>query len=148
MGTPLQTVWDSFLARITADDWMNETIMDVVKQDWRQLLDMSIYRVKYPRVSLSIDNATESFTATLTSSEIQLLAIFMKHEWLKRCIADWENVKQSYTDRDFSQANLLDKLVKLGEQVAKECAEAYKIYDRAVDGKPFDFGQLAGKQTT
>jgi hypothetical protein len=34
----------------------------------------------------------------------------MKVEWLNRCIMTWENVKPLYVERDFSQANLLDKL--------------------------------------
>ena len=147
MGTPLQKVWDAFLARIKGDDWMYEEDMNIVEQDWRQLLDISIFRFKHPRISLEIDDESSAFVNTLTSSEIQLLAVFMKHEWIKRCIADWENVKQLYTDRDFSQANQLDKLIKLGDQVEMESVKMYGVYDRAVNGKPFDFTQLAGKKT-
>jgi hypothetical protein len=44
----------------------------------------------------------------------------MKHEWIKRCIASWENIRQLYTSKDFSQANHLDKLNKLEVQVALE----------------------------
>ena len=29
----------------------------------------------------------------LTNDEIQLLALYMKHEWIKRCIASWENIR-------------------------------------------------------
>ena len=42
-----------------------------------------------------------------------MLALYMKHEWIKRCIASWENIRQLYTSKDFSQANHLDKLNKL-----------------------------------
>jgi len=33
----------------------------------------------------------------------------MKCEWLNRTILTWENVKPLYVERDFSQANLIDK---------------------------------------
>ena len=45
--------------------------------------------------------------------EIQIIANLMKAEWLARTIATWENVKVMYDERDFSQANLLDKFIKL-----------------------------------
>jgi hypothetical protein len=46
----------------------------------------------------------------LSNFEIQILAGYMKCEWLERTILSWENVKPLYVERDFSQANLLDKL--------------------------------------
>jgi hypothetical protein len=64
--------------------------------------------------------AVYQFTDDLTNDEIQLLAVYMKHEWIKRCIASWENIRQLYTSKDFSQANHLDKLNKLEVQVALE----------------------------
>ena len=41
---------------------------------------------------------SEGFEGDLSQDEIQLLAIFMKHEWIKRCIATWENIRQLYAD--------------------------------------------------
>jgi len=84
---------------------------------------MSIFRFKYPRISLEIeensdDPNTYQFTEDLTNDEIQLLALYMKHEWVKRCIASWENIRQLYADKDFSQANHLDKLNKLEAAIA------------------------------
>jgi hypothetical protein len=34
----------------------------------------------------------------------------MKCEWLNRTLMTWENVKPLYEERDFSQANLIDKI--------------------------------------
>ena len=152
MATPLLRVYDAFLARITADEWTLEEELAIVERDWRQLLKMSIFRFKYPRVSLEIEETGEStgvfqFTEDLTNDQIQLLALYMKHEWIKRCIASWENIRQLYADKDFSQANHLDKLNKLQAAVALEVQHAEGIYDRSRVKRPASlFRKLAGKK--
>lgn len=159
MATPFLTVYEAFLGRITADEWMLEEELAIVERDWQQLLDMAIFRFKYPRVSLKkleIDPNPEDcidrtfsccFEGDLNQDEIQLLALYMKHEWIKRCIASWENIRQLYADKDFSQANHLDKLNKLQEAVKDEVHEAEGIYDRSRDKRPASlFKKLAGKK--
>lgn len=108
MATPFLKVYDAFLARITADEWTLEEELAIVERDWQELLKIAIFRFKYPRVSLDIEEITlgESsneepspqlktyqFIGDLTNDEIQLLALYMKHEWVKRCIASWENIR-------------------------------------------------------
>ena len=56
----------------------------------------------------------------------------------------WENVKPLYEERDFSQANLLDKLESALEAEKKSARERESIYYRSRNGKPFDFSRLAG----
>ena len=155
MATPLPVVYDAFLARITADEWTLEEELAIVERDWRELLKMAIFRFKYPRVSLEIEepeNGTApmhayQFKSDLNNDEIQLLALYMKHEWVKRCIASWENIRQLYADKDFSQANHLDKLNKLEAAVADEIWKAEGIYDRSRGKRPADlFKKLAGKK--
>ena len=149
MATPLLKVYDAFLARITADQWTLEEELAIVERDWRQLLKMSIFRFKYPRVSLDIEEVDEmpQFTEDLTNNQIQLLALYMKHEWVKRCIASWQNIRQLYADKDFSQANHLDKLNKLEAAIALEVQHAEGIYDRSREKRPADlFKRLAGKK--
>lgn len=151
MATPFVRVYDAFLARITADEWTLEEELAIVERDWRQLLKMSIFRFKYPRVSLEIEESTDEnsvyqFTEDLTNDQIQLLALYMKHEWVKRCIASWQNIRQLYADKDFSQANHLDKLNKLEAAIALEVQHAEGIYDRSRFKRPADlFRKLAGK---
>ena len=151
MATPFVQVYDAFLARITADEWTLEEELAIVERDWRQLLKMSIFRFKYPRVSLEIEESTDEnsvyqFTEDLTNDQIQLLALYMKHEWVKRCIASWQNIRQLYADKDFSQANHLDKLNKLEAAVALEVQHAEGIYDRSRFKRPANlFRKLAGK---
>ena len=159
MATPLSRVYDAFLARITADEWTLEEELAIVERDWQELLRMGIFRFKYPRVDLSIEevgtvvNDLEQlrqyqFTEDLTNDEIQMLALYMKHEWVKRCIASWENIRQLYTnDKDFSAANHLDKLIKLESAIALEVHKAEGIYDRSRFKRPANlFRKLAGKK--
>ena len=161
MATPFLKVYDAFLARITADEWTLEEELAIVERDWQELLQMAIFRFKYPRISLDIEeiNSEESeeedtphlkgyqFINDLTNDEIQLLALYMKHEWVKRCIASWENIRQLYADKDFSQANHLDKLNKLEAAVNLEIHKAEGVYDRSRAKRPADlFKKLAGKK--
>lgn len=143
---PVRNVYEAFLSRITADEWTLEEDIEIVERDWRQLLNSAIFRFKYPRVSLEI-NKNECFLDDVSDEEIQLLALYMKHEWVKRCVASWENIRQLYSDRNFSQANHLDKLNKLEAAVALEIHKAEGIYDRSRGKRPADlFKHLAGKQ--
>ena len=157
MATPFLKVYDAFLARITADEWTLEEELAIVERDWQELLQMAVFRFKYPRVDLEIEELDEpteeglspprQFKGDLTNDEIQLLALYMKHEWVKRCIASWENIRQLYADKDFSQANHLDKLNKLETAIALEVHKAEGVYDRSRSKRPADlFSKLAGKK--
>lgn len=145
MATPLKTIYDAFLAKVEADDWMlTEENQELVKKDWRMILDAAIVQFRYPRVSL--DYERNSFIEDLGNDEIQVLANLMKLEWIRRCIATWDNIRQLYSDKDFSQANFLDKLNKTGEQVYDECRLLLDRYGRSENYKPNKlFKKLAGK---
>lgn len=146
MATPLQDVYDAFLSKIEADDWMLTEEENVVTEDWRMLLNAAIMQFRYPRVSLDYDKESAIFTDTLGNDEIQILANLMKLEWIRRCISTWDNIRQLYSDKDFSQANFLDKLNKTGEQVRDECRLMLDRYGRSTNYKPSKlFGKLAGK---
>ena len=149
MATPCLKVYEAFLARITADEWTLEEELAIVERDWQELLKMAIFRFKYPRVGLEIEEIGEQyqFVNDLTNDEIQLLALYMKHEWVKRCIASWENIRQLYADKDFSQANHLEKLVQYEETIKLEIKNAEGIYDRSREKRPANlFKKLAGKK--
>ena len=159
MATPFLKVYDAFLARITADEWTLEEELAIVERDWQELLNIAIFRFKYPRISLEKEEVEPSdddnphklkhyqFVEDLTNDEIQLLALYMKHEWVKRCIASWENIRQLYADKDFSQANHLDKLNKLEAAIASDVRRAEGIYDRSREKRPANlFKKLAGKK--
>lgn len=141
MGTPFKEVYNAFLSRILEDEYGQWTLEEV-ECDMRQLLENSISWFKFPRIPLERND--EGFIETLSNEEIQIIACYMKCEWLNRCIMTWENIKSLYEERDFSQANMLDKL---GETLERERTYALKleaIYYRSIKGKPFQYSRLAG----
>ena len=146
--TPYQVIYDAFLAKIREDEWCNEIDIEMILADWRAILESALPLFKFPRINLS-NRDDCGFDAQLTNEEIQILANLMKEEWLSRTINTWENVRVMYDERDFSQANLLDKFIKLLEHTQDKNKRLQKQYSRAVvdkDGikKPFDYTKLAG----
>ena len=139
--TPFQIVYDAFLSRILDDEWQY-WMEEEAQSDWHQILINALSWFKFPRTSLEYND--DGFLATLDNEEIQILADFMKCEWLNRCIMTWENVKPLYEERDFSQANLLDKLNALYKAQEEKARWREAVYYRSRKGKPFDFTQLAG----
>ena len=140
--TPYTKVYEAFLARILEDEWEN-WLIDEAMADWEQILHMAIPHFKFPRVSL--EEVDGGFSGDLGVEEIQILANFMKVEWLNRCIMTWENVKPLYVERDFSQANLLDKLGAILKNEQANAEKMESIYYRSRKGRPFDFSKLATK---
>jgi hypothetical protein len=140
--TSYDKVYDAFLARILEDEWEN-WLIEEAENDWRQILEMALPHFKFPRVDLTHDDT--GFSGDLGYEEIQIIANFMKCEWLNRCIMTWENVKPLYVERDFSQANLLDKLQNMLESELMRAKEIESIYYRSRKGKPFSYGKLASK---
>ena len=146
MGTPFQAIYDSFLARISSDEWVLPDEMYIAQHDWFEFLKMAIFRFRFPRKSLEYDAEQMAFNEELDDAEIQVLAIYMKHEWVKRCVASWEEIRMLYSNKDFSQANHLDKLIKLSDQLELECAKSAATYYRSINGRPYDYTKLAGKK--
>ena len=146
--TSFQIIYDAFLSKIKEDDWCDETDIDMILCDLRSILENAIVFFKFPRVSLKRDE--NGFVEDLGEDEIQILVNLMKEEWLSRTINSWENVKIMYDERDFSQANLLDKFIKLLENTQEKNRKLQKMYSRSIldkeDGlkKPFQYSKLAG----
>lgn len=139
--TPYQIIYDSFLPKMLEDEWVNWN-EDEVEEDLRTLLEGAIPYFKFPRKDLTRNDI--GFKENLDNEEIQILATYMKCEWLNRTILTWENVKPLYEERDFSQANLLDKFRLLLEKEEKKAHKLESIYYRSIKHKPFDYGRLAG----
>lgn len=140
--TPYGKVYEAFLARILEDEW-DSWLIEEAEQDWRLIMEAAIPWFKFPRVSLERND--EGFVGVLGTEEIQIIANFMKCEWLNRCILTWENVKPLYNEKDFSQANLLDKLQNMLEGERAKAEEFESIYYRSRKGRPFNFASLATK---
>ena len=144
--TDLQVVYDAFLAKMLDDEWGIWEEEDM-QEDWRAILQGALPWFKFPRVSLEIitdeETGTEKFEEDLSNEEIQILATYMKCEWLNRTILTWENVKPLYDERDFSQANLIDKFNQMLVQEKKNAARLEAVYYRSIKRKPFDYTQMA-----
>lgn len=138
--TDLQVVYDAFLSKILDDEWENWTEEEVL-EDLYSLLGAATTWFKFPRVSLKFSE--EGFEDDLTNEEIQILATYMKCEWLNRNILTWENVKPLYEERDFSQANLLDKFNSMLDAEKKNARRLEANYYRSVNKKPFAYRNLA-----
>jgi len=141
MATTFQDVYDAFLAKILDDEWAYWTSTEIAI-DLNAILEGAIPYFKFPRTSLA--RSGNSFTYTLTNDEIQILAAYMKVEWLNRTILSWENVKPLYSERDFSQASLLDKFKQLLEREEKAARRRESNYYRSVNGVPYSYSNLAG----
>mgnify|MGYP006877583432 FL=1 len=67
----------------------------------------------------------------------------MVYEWTQRCILTYDNIKALYEEKDFSQANLLDKLNQTAEAAFNKAQDLERVYYRSRKGKPFQFSKLA-----
>ena len=140
--TNFQVVYDAFLAKMLDDEWANWYEDDIL-EDWKSLLMSAIPWFKFPRVSLEVNEDEDAFIDDLNNEEVQILATYMKCEWLNRTILTWENIKPLYEERDFSQANLLSKFNDTLAAEKKNAARLESIYYRSIKRKPFDYTQLA-----
>ena len=146
--TELMKVYDAFLSRVNEDDWSHcysQEDLDWFMKDWRAFLYAAIAYFKFPKCSLKIDDSKQAFIDNLTDEEINVLATYMKQEWLKRTVDSWENIKTQYEEKDFSQANLLKTFIALKDQVTEEARMLESIYYRSSNKKPFHFQRLAGR---
>ena len=143
--TDLQVVYDAFLAKMLDDEWAAWEEEGDMREDWHAILQGALPWFKFPRVSLDFDEDEQAFNEDLSNEEIQILATYMKCEWLNRTILTWENVKPLYEERDFSQANLLDKFNQMLAAEKKNAARLEAVYYRSINRKPFGYRQLASQ---
>lgn len=144
--TNFQVIYDAFLGKLLEDEWVLWDEEDM-KEDWKNILKSALPHFKFPRVSLDIEldpeTEEEVFSGDLNNEEVQILATYMKCEWLNRTILTWENVKPLYEERDFSQANLIDKFRSMLEAEKKNAEKLEAKYYRSIQRKPFDYTRLA-----
>ena len=73
------------------------------------------------------------FKNTLTSEEINILALLMKIGWIQRQVSSIENTRMKYSGSDFkmtSQANHLAKLLSLLSEAQREAHHMQRLYKR------------------
>ena len=145
--TTLDEVYDFLLAKTDAKEWAWTEDLELLRSDWKMLLRMAIQDFLFPRKNLEIiydiDSGQEVFAEDITDSEKQVLATYMKHEWLKRSITNWKNIEMLYHDKDFKisgKAAHLNALINLEAVYDEECKKMANKYSRRV----FDYTTLAG----
>lgn len=142
--TPVQALYDAFLALIESDEW------DVLEElqaemDFKQLALAAKPWFKFPRASLEWDTEGKFFTdEKIGNEEIQVLALFMKSLWYDRVVDSWENLRPYYTERDFSPGKMLGEFRGRAEEQLKKAKDLEKVYYRSIKGKPFDYKTFAG----
>ena len=142
MGTPFTQVYNRFLGKITDDMYMELTPEDTIR-DLRNLLLDAIPGFEFPRQNLldyTLDNITEnaleetsSFSAELSSEEINILAILMMISWTQRQVTSIENTRMKFSGSDFkftSQANHLSKLLNLLAENQRQSHHMQRLYKR------------------
>lgn len=105
----------------------NDFVLGVV---WNELNE----KVEVPDVIVE----RSSFAASLTSEEINILALLMKQAWIQRQVASVENTRMKYTGSDFkmtSQANHLAKLLNLLTEAQRESFHMQRLYKRRKIGR-------------
>jgi hypothetical protein len=138
--TSKEKVIEAFLSKMLDDQWTN---WEDSESDINQIFLAALPYFKFPRVSLDINNDGE-FIEELSNEEIQIIATYMKCEWLNREILTWERIKPLYEERDFSEANMLDKLYDALDSERSRALKLEALYYRSVKRSPWDYTRLAG----
>lgn len=145
----LMDVYEAFLAKVNEDDWAHcysQDDMDWFLADWRSILNSALPYFKFPRCGLEIDEDTQTFKdPNMSQREVQVLSYYMKQEYLRRVVDSWENIKTQYSEKDFSQANLLKTFIQLKEQTTEDAKFAESVYYRSRGNKPFHYRRLGGR---
>lgn len=142
MGTPYQKIYEAFLVKLPSDnDEWDGWLREEAEEDMRHILESAIPYFKFPRISLERDE--NGFKSELNSEEIEIIATYMKCEWLNRQILSLENIGPQYDERDYSPANQLAKLNELLKATQNRAAKLESFYYRSIQGKPFKYSQWA-----
>ena len=155
--TSFITIYDSFLARVTSDMYLEFTEMETYEM-LQDLLINAIPRFEFPRINLfdydigyweslgtykGIESDNVEVPATgwvggtfpylLTDEEINILALNMVIEWLGQQLDTTENTKMKYSGSDFkftSQANHMAKLKVMIDAQKQDSIHLQRIYKR------------------
>ena len=142
MGTPYQKIYEAFLVKLPSDnDEWDGWLREETEEDMRHILESAIPYFKFPRISLERDE--NGFTNELKSEEIEIIATYMKCEWLNRQILSLENIGPQYDERDYSPANQLAKLNELLKATQNRAAKLESFYYRSIQGRRFKYSQWA-----
>lgn len=131
--TPFRTIYDSFLAKITDDMYMELTEEDTEKL-LKDLLIAAIPHFEFPRVdTFNYSTVLDEYNVELSTEEINIIAVYMVVEWLGQQLASVENTRMKYSGTDFkftSQANHMQKLQALKKEYERLGFHLQRLYKR------------------
>lgn len=175
--TSFITIYDSFLARVTDDMYLEFTELETLEM-LQDLLLNALPRFEFPRFDifdyelgtwqgLGTYQGVESnnkevpvtgwvggtFNYGLDDEEINIIALNMVIEWLTQQLDTTENTREKYSGSDFkftSQANHMAKLKVLIDAQNKDSIHLQRIYKRRLftkDGAQSTMGQIVSTPT-
>ncbi|MBP3906356.1 MAG: hypothetical protein J6D12_04475 [Peptostreptococcaceae bacterium] len=136
MATPVEKIFTRFLSQIEDESWLEieEEILIELMYDY---LVKSIVEFNVCKKDLTIDFDNDEIVSDLSEDEVLILAFGMVIHYLTPKILREENLQQMVTSSDFSKlsnANMLDKLIKLRVQVRND----YQMYLHKYELKDFE----------
>lgn len=131
--TSFESVYTVFLNQITDDMYM-EITEEETKAMLQDLLTIAIPLFEFPRQNLmDYDIYSQTFSADLTTEEINILAAYMIIPWIDQQLATVELSRMKYSGPDFhftSQANHMTRLQSLKEDYTKKAFHLQRLYKR------------------
>ena len=136
MATPVEKIFSRFLSQIEDESWL-EIDEDILEELMYDYLSKSIIEFNVCKKDLALDLENGEIISDLDENEILILAFGMVIHYLTPKILREENLQQMVTSSDFSKlsnANMLDKLIKLRVQIRKD----YQMYLHKYELKEFE----------
>ena len=136
MATHVDEIFSRFLSQIE-DESLLEIDEEVLEELMYDYLCKSIVDFNVCTKELRINPLTNEIVSDLGEDEAQILAFGMVMHYLTPKILREENLQQMVTSSDFSKlsnANMLDKLLKLRTQIRKD----YQMYLHKYELKEFE----------
>ena len=136
MATHVDEIFSRFLSQIE-DESLLEIDEEVLEELMYDYLCKSIVDFNVCTKDLRINPLTNEIVSDLGEDEAQILAFGMVMHYLTPKILREENLQQMVTSSDFSKlsnANMLDKLIKLRVQVRND----YQMYLHKYELKDFE----------
>lgn len=147
MATPYSEVFTAFKNKIT-DPFYSELNVDNATEDMILLLNDAILDFSYPKSNIhDRDDKLMTFNVDLKYDEIQILSILMNLKWIQRQLSSIYNLQQVMQTKDFtiySQANHLNTLLALEENVKNRASNAMKRFGIKSDYNTADLSGMAG----
>jgi hypothetical protein len=129
--TPFTDVFQRFLNKVT-DSNLASLLPDTLESIMTEYLRSAIVRFRKCKQNLQdFDVDLQQFNIDLTIEEIEILANWMRLEWIDQQINRIELVKQSLSSKDYamySQANHLQSLLSLRDVTSKDNYTLMKYY--------------------